>query len=61
LVDFDQNTNPFDPTPEAMVADSDNAVGQIIQGLSHSSTARSGHDGIGRAERKLERARPCVR
>jgi DNA-binding beta-propeller fold protein YncE len=36
LVDFDQNTNPLDPTPEAMVADNDNAVGQVVQGLSHS-------------------------
>jgi DNA-binding beta-propeller fold protein YncE len=36
LVDFDQNTNPLDPTPTAMVADNDNAVGKIIAGLSHS-------------------------
>ena len=36
LVDFDPNTNPLDPTPQSMVADNDNAVGQIIQGLSHS-------------------------
>ena len=36
LVDFDQNTNPLDPTPTAMVADNDNAVGRIIDGLSHS-------------------------
>jgi DNA-binding beta-propeller fold protein YncE len=36
LVDFDQNTNPLDPGPHSMVADNDNAVGQIIQGLSHS-------------------------
>jgi DNA-binding beta-propeller fold protein YncE len=36
LVDFDQNTNPLDPTPQAMVADNDNAVGEIVQGLSHS-------------------------
>jgi DNA-binding beta-propeller fold protein YncE len=36
VVDFDTATNPLDPTPEAMVADNDNAVGQVIQGLSHS-------------------------
>jgi DNA-binding beta-propeller fold protein YncE len=36
FVDFDQNLNPLDPTPQAMVADNDNAVGQIVQGLSHS-------------------------
>jgi len=36
LVDFDTATNPLDPTPEAMVADNDNAVGEVIQGLSHS-------------------------
>jgi DNA-binding beta-propeller fold protein YncE len=36
LVDFDPETNPIDPTPEAMVADNDNAVGEVIQGLSHS-------------------------
>lgn len=36
LVDFDPATNPIDPTPEAMVADNDNAVGEVIQGLSHS-------------------------
>jgi len=35
-VDFDPNTNPLDPTPQAMVADNDNAVGQVIQALSHS-------------------------
>jgi DNA-binding beta-propeller fold protein YncE len=36
VVDFDPNTNPLDPTPEAMVADNDNAVGGIVQGLSRS-------------------------
>jgi hypothetical protein len=36
VVDFDQHTNPLDPTPEAMVADNDNAVGQVIAGLSRS-------------------------
>ncbi len=36
VADFDPNTNPLDPTPEAMVADNDNAVGQVIQGLSRS-------------------------
>jgi hypothetical protein len=36
LVDFDQNTNPLDPTPQAMVADNDSAVGKVIQGLSRS-------------------------
>lgn len=36
VVDFDQATNPMDPSPAAMVADNDNAVGKIIQGLSHS-------------------------
>ena len=36
LADADPETNPLDPTPEAMVADNDNAVGQIVQGLSHS-------------------------
>jgi len=36
VVDADQHANPLDPTPQAMVADNDNAVGQIIQGLSHS-------------------------
>jgi hypothetical protein len=36
VVDFDQNTNPLDPTPHSMVADNDNAVGRVIQGLSHS-------------------------
>jgi DNA-binding beta-propeller fold protein YncE len=36
LVDFDQNTNPLDPGPHAMVADNDHAVGEVVQGLSRS-------------------------
>jgi DNA-binding beta-propeller fold protein YncE len=36
LVDTDTNLNPLDPTPQQMVADNDEAVGNLVQGLSQS-------------------------
>lgn len=33
---LDVGINPLDPTPQSMVADNDNAIGQIVQGLSQS-------------------------
>ena len=34
--DVENMFNPLDPTPQSMVADNDYAMGQIVQGLSHS-------------------------